>query len=264
MPGHAATPLLCVFLLAAGCGQGVAATAREPVAVFAAASTIDAMTEAARRYETATGVEIVFSFDASSNLARLIRAGAPADVFLSADERWMDDLQSAGLIDPATRGDLLGNDLVMIAPAGEPFEVALSRDFDLAARLPDIKRFAVADPAHVPAGRYARQALEWLGWWATLEPRLIPALDVRAALRLVELGEADAGIVYRTDAAASDKVVQLAAFPPESHAPIRYPLALTAGAGPGAAGFVLFLRSAEAAAIFEQRGFRALAHRGED
>ncbi len=258
MPSHPTILPLCALLLAAGCRED-GPPAPEAVTIFAAASTIEAVTEAVGRYESATGVKIVCSFDASSNLARLIRAGAPADVFLSADEVWMDDLQAAGLIDPASRADLLGNVLVLIAPAGGRFEVAMTREFAFAARLPAIKRIAVADPAHVPAGRYARQALEWLGWWAELEPRLVPALDVRAALRLVELGEADAGIVYRTDAAASDTVIQVAEFPAGSHVPIRYPLALCARAGAGAADFAGFLRSPEAAGIFDRSGFRVLA-----
>lgn len=228
------------------------------ITVFAAASTTDVLQEAGRRFKAATRTEVTFSFDASSNLARQIKAGAPADLFISADEKWMDDVAAAGGIRPATREDLLGNELVLIAPAGKRFEVKMARDFDFAAALPQVQRIAVGDPSHVPAGRYARQALEALGWWTGLERRLIPAQDVRAALRLIEMGEADAGIVYATDARQSDKVAVVAAFPTDTHEPVRYPIALCTNAGEPAAAFQRFLRSPEMTTVFEKAGFRVL------
>ncbi len=266
MRARSGAALSVAILAATGCGAEPPPAARPVVTVFAAASTIEVLGEAARRYEALRGARVVCSFDSSSSLARQIRAGAPADVFVSADEAWMDDLEAAGLIDPATRFDLLTNELVLVAPADRPFEVRISREFDLAAAHPGVARIAVADPAHVPAGRYAKQALEWLGWWPALERRLVPALDVRAALRLVERGEADAGIVYSTDAAASDRVVTLAAFPPESHAPIVYPAALVARAGPGGAapGFIDFLRSPDMVEVFRRAGFGVPAAAGSD
>lgn len=248
-----------------GCEQRPASTAPETeattparITVFAAASTTDVMREAGRRYEAATGTNVVFSFDSSSNLARQIKAGAPADVFISADERWMDDVVDAGEIREGTRTSLLGNDLVLIAPVGKGFEVSMTKEFDFTAALPEVKRIAVGDPAHVPAGRYARQALEALAWWNALEPLLISAQDVRAALRLVELGETDAGIVYSTDAKQSERVIVIAAFPTETHEPVRYPVALCRDAVAGAEGFIAFLRSAEMIEVFEQAGFRVL------
>jgi molybdate transport system substrate-binding protein len=226
--------------------------------VFAAASTTEVITEAAARFEKARGLHVTTSFDSSSTLAKQIKAGARADVFLSADERWMDDLTAAGAIQAATRADLLGNALVLIAPKGKGFAATFSKDFDFAARLPHVKRIAVGDPTHVPAGLYAKQALESLGWWAGANGRLIPAQDVRAALRLVELGEADAGIVYSTDARVSPKVEVAGEFPESSHEPIRYPVAACAKAGASATAFIEFLRSPEMAAIFEARGFRVV------
>ena len=156
------------------------------ITVFAAASTADVLRTIAAAHEKRTGVRVAFSFDASSTLAKQIKAGGPAEVFISADQKWMDDVESAGALDKGTRVDLLANRLVLIAPVDRAFEARIARDFDLAQSLPQIGRIAVGDPAHVPAGRYARQALEWLGWWTALEPRLMPATDVRAALLMDE------------------------------------------------------------------------------
>jgi molybdate transport system substrate-binding protein len=217
--------------------------------VFAAASTTDVIGEAARRYEAQSGVRVVCSFGGSSNLARQIMAGAPAEVYVSADQAWMDALEAEALIEAGSRVDLMVNALVLVAPAGSGFEV------DFAGAPPDLRRIAVGDTAHVPAGRYAKEALDSLSWWSALEARLLPAQDVRAALRLVELGEADAGIIYASDARASDEVVIVASFPPESHVPIRYPVALCAGASDAAREFVEFLGSPEMAEVFGQAGF---------
>ncbi len=248
---------LLFLALAAGCERRQQPPLPAPLTVFAAASTQDVLREAGRRFEARSGVKPVFSFDASSNLARQIRSGSPADVFISADEKWMDDVAAAGMIRSDTRQDLLSNDLVMVAPAGEAFVVETTKDFDFTARLPQVKRIAVGDPAHVPAGRYARQALEALGWWDSLQGLLVPALDVRAALRLVEIGEADAGIVYSTDARQTEKVVVVAEFPSRLHAPIRYPVALCSDSA-AAVEFVGFLRTAEMTGVFEQAGFRVI------
>jgi len=247
------------LVVVAACGPGKATSGEAPVTVFAAASTTEVMREAGRRFEQAAGIEVVFSFDSSSNLARQIKAGSPADVFISADEFWMDELAAAGLICAGTRRDLLANDLVMIAPIDAlRFDVEVTSDFDFAARLPQIQRIAVGDPAHVPAGRYARQALESLGWWESLKGRLVPTLDVRSALRLVELDEVDAGIVYATDAHESAKVVVVARFSDESHEPIRYPMALCRDSA-SARQFIDFLTTPEVVVdVFERAGFRML------
>lgn len=231
--------------------------ARGTVTVFAAASTTDVMQRIGAAYEAAKGVKVQFSFDSSSSLARQIRAGAPADVFLSADEKWMDDLASTGSINSGSRQDLLANRLVIVGTKGRELTIRAERGSALPP--PDrLRRFAMGDPEHVPAGRYGRESLDWLGWWAGVEGRLITAQDVRAALRLVEIGEADAGIVYSTDAQGSQRVRVLATLPEESHVPIRYPVALTKSANADAPEFLAFLRSPEAVAVFERAGFTVL------
>lgn len=241
-----------------GCSRSDSVAHGKPLTVLAAASTTDVMRQAGARFEKATGYKVAFSFGSSASLARQIKAGSPADVFVSADEQWMDDLAAAGDIHKDTRTDLFANDLVLIARAAAPrFDVEMNRDFDFAAALPQVRRIAVGDPEHVPAGRYARQSLESLGWWNALHPLLIPAPDVRAALRLVEMGEADVGIVYATDAMASDKVTVIARFPDDSHDPIRYPIAQCSDSE-GAATFIQFFRCAEMIAVCRQAGFRML------
>ncbi len=199
-----------------------------------------------------------FSFAASSALARQIEQGAPADFFASADEAWMDYLEQRGLIAPGTRISLLTNGLVLVAPADGAATVQLTRGgTDLRALLGDRGRIALADPAHVPAGRYAQAALTWLGQWDALAPRLARADNVRAALLLVERGEAPLGIVYASDALAAPGVRVLAPFPAESHPPITYPFALTSRAAGHAQPRALlsFLASTDSAAIWRRFGF---------
>lgn len=257
---------LAWLVLATGCGRAPApdATSSRTITVFAAASTTDVIDAAAARFEASHGVKVECSFGASSTLARQIRAGAPADVFLSADEVWMDELENADLIVPGSRGDLLANRLVLIVPAGSTLPIESSRGFDLAGSRPDIRRVAIADPAHVPAGRYARQALRSLGWWDRLDDRVVPALDARAALRLVELGEADLGVVYATDAHVSDRVETRGEIPADTHDPIRYPVAQCRGASPFAAAFIDHLRSDAAATIFREAGFATVSAGGHE
>ena len=244
--------LSLAFLLLAGI-----TSAAEQVIVFAAASTADALNVIATAHEAATGVRVVCSFAASSTLAKQIEQGAPADVFLSADQRWMDTLATANHIQTATRRDLFANRLVLITPKERPLAVRVEAGFAIADAFAG--RIAIADPTNVPAGTYARQAFTALGWWAALEPRLAPAADVRAALRLVELGECALGVVYASDAAASAHVVTAAVIPESLHAPIRYPVALTAEAKPAAAAFMARLASADAAAVFAKHGFNVSA-----
>ena len=193
-----------------GCGRSQDGDPPTEVVVFAAASTEDVLREAGRRFEVATGTRVRFNFAASSTLAQQIRAGARADVFLSASVEWMDEAERSGDIISGSRIDLLGNSLVLIAPVGSAFEIDISPEFDFPARLPEVRRIAMGDPAHVPAGRYAKSALKSLGWWDALERLIIPAVDVRAALRLVEIGEVDAGVVYASDAAQSNRAVIIA------------------------------------------------------
>lgn len=251
--------MLAMLVAVSGCGRSQDGDPATEVVVFAAASTTDVMREAGRKFEDATGTKVLFNFAASSTLAQQIRSGARADVFLSASAEWMDEAERNSDIISGSRIDLLGNSLVLIAPVGNAFEIDMAPAFDFPARLPEVRRIAMGDPAHVPAGRYAKAALESLGWWDAMERLIIPAVDVRAALRLVEIGEVDAGVVYASDAAQSNRVVIIAAFPPETHEPIVYPAALCRGAGPDAEAFLAFLRHDAMTQVFEQAGFAAFA-----
>ncbi|MCP5432039.1 MAG: molybdate ABC transporter substrate-binding protein [Alphaproteobacteria bacterium] len=225
------------------------------VSVFAAASLTDALEDVAEARPAEAGA-VRFSFASSSTLARQIEAGAPADLFLSADAQWMDYLDTRGLLAPGTRRNLLGNALVVVAPADSPVtELSLDAE-SLAAALGEKGFLAVGDPDHVPAGIYAKEALESLGLWDGLATRLARADNVRAALVLVARGEAPLGIVYATDAKSSGEVKVVARFPAGSHTPIVYPAALVAGRESAeAAAFLAFLSGAQARAIFAARGF---------
>lgn len=226
-----------------------------PVTVFAAASLTDAVTELATRYERETGLTLRLSFASSSTLARQIENGAAADLFLSADEEWMAYLDERGLVAADTWVRPVGNRLVLVAPADRARPVELSRGFDLLAILGD-GRLSTGDPAHVPAGRYAQQALEYFRVWDIAEPRLTRAENVRTALALVERGEAPLGIVYATDARASKAVRVVAEFPAESHEPIRYSFAIMSGRDRAAVRELLaYFTSPDGFAVFRSRGF---------
>jgi len=226
----------------------------EPVTVFAAASLGDALPATAKIYKVKTGKDVVFSFAASSVLAKQIESSGGADIFISADEAWMDYLEKAARIAPGTREDLLGNSLVMIAPTDSPARIDIKPGFDLLGAL-NGGRLAVADTDTVPAGRYAKEALAKLGIWDSVSAHLAPAENVRVALAYVARGEAPLGIVYSTDAKIEPSVKIVAVFPETSHAPIVYPAAVIAGARPGAADFLAFLKTVSARAVFEQAGF---------
>jgi molybdate transport system substrate-binding protein len=241
---------LCVLLVP------LAARAQE-LTVFAAASLTDAMKDISTQWVQAGHQPLRMSFGSSSTLARQIEAGAPANLFASADENWMDYLAQKNLIAADTRKDLLGNDLVLVVPADKPLHVTLGPGFNLLALLGPSGRLAVGDPAHVPVGIYAEQALKKLGWWDSVAPRLAPTADVRAGLLLVERGDAPAGIVYATDAAASKAVMVAGTFPPDSHDPVAYPFAaVKAGDTPEARALLTFLEGPQARAVFVQRGFK--------
>jgi molybdate transport system substrate-binding protein len=241
--------LLCLLLPVTARADGLT--------VFAAASLTDALRDVAASWQRAGHAPPRLVFGASSSLARQIEEGAPADLFASADSRWMDEVARHGLIASGTRRDLLGNTLVLVVPANRPTHMAIVPGFDLAALLGPAGRLAVGDPRHVPAGIYAEQALRRLGVWGSVAARLAPAADVRAALLLVERGEAPAGIVYATDAAVAPGVTVAGTFPATSHDPIVYPFALTRR-GDTAEGRALltFLATPEARAVFARRGFR--------
>jgi molybdate transport system substrate-binding protein len=226
-----------------------------PVLVFAAASLRTALDEAAAAFRRERGQAVAISYAASGALARQIEQGAPADIFISADPPWMDYAVERRLVRPETRVDLLGNELVLVAPSGSGASLRLAPGADLAGLVGD-GRLAIGEPRSVPAGAYARQALQALGLWAGVESRLAQADNVRAVLALVARGEARAGVVYRTDARAEPGVRVVDAFPAGAHAPIVYPAALTtASRHEGAPAFLAFLRSAPAQAIFAAQGF---------
>lgn len=229
----------------------------QPVTVFAAASLTDAMKDIAALWAKDGHAAPLLSFGSSSTLARQIEQGAPANLFASADEQWMDDLAQKGLIVADTRRDLLGNDLVLIVPAMQARKVTISPNLDIASLLGANGRLAVGDPAHVPVGLYARQALTKLGLWDKVRPRIAATADVRSGLLLVEQGEAPAGIVYATDAAISGKVAVAGVFPPNTHDPITYPFAAVKGNDtPEARAFLAFLGSPAARSVWEKRGFK--------
>ena len=234
----------------------VAATSQPaaPVTVFAAASLTDSLKLVAEAYKAKTGVTVTLSFGASSTLARQIEQGARADVFLSADADWMDYLQKMGLIAERTRKDLLGNRLVLVTGASARPVVNIAPHFDLAGALGD-GRLALADPASVPAGKYAKAALIALGVWDSVSSKVAAAENVRVALEYVARGEAPYGIVYATDAKVAPNLRVAGVFPENSHPPIVYPAALTKTASPGAKAFLDFLSSAQARAIFGKAGF---------
>jgi molybdate transport system substrate-binding protein len=232
--------------------------AADDVLVFAAASLKNALDDAAASYEQKTHDKVNISYGASSALAKQIENAAPADIFISADLDWMDDVQKHDLIKSATRVNLLGNKLVLIAPSDNTAQIDIAPGFPLAALLGD-NHLAMADPDAVPAGKYGKAALEKLGIWAAIEPKVARAEDVRAALRFVSRKEAPFGIVYQTDAAAEPGVRIAGYFPPDTYPPIIYPIALTAGSHSAAAPkFLAFLQSPEAAPFFEKQGFSVL------
>ncbi|MGB7997903.1 MAG: molybdate ABC transporter substrate-binding protein [Photobacterium halotolerans] len=232
------------------------ATAQEKVLVFAASSLTNALNELAESYEHASGNEVVLSFASSSTLARQLAQGAPADLYLSANTKWMDYAAEQKVIHTESRKDLLHNRLVLVTHQSESVNsVPLNGSWDIAKAL-NGSRLAVGDPNHVPAGIYAKEALESLGLWQQAEPLLARANNVRAALLLVERQEAKFGIVYQTDAQVAQDVKIVAQFPEQSHQPITYPVALTRQAPSKAAqGFYDYLQSSDATKVFERYGF---------
>ena len=244
------------ILLACGAQLFTASQARaETVTVFAAASLKESLEAQARKYEAKSGDKVVISFAASSALAKQIEAGAPADIFLSADLDWADYLDKKSLLTPGTRTNLLNNELVLIAPAVSTISPKLEKGLNLAALLGK-ERLALANPDAVPAGKYGKAALEALGAWEGVRNQLAPAENVRAALALVSRGETPLGIVYRTDALA-DKGVRIAGvFPAGSHPAIVYPAALIAPSKSASAkAFLAYLASPEARTVWERYGF---------
>jgi molybdate transport system substrate-binding protein len=227
------------------------------ITVFAAASLTDVLQELADGFSKDSSIPVRFSFAASSALARQIENGSRADVFFSADLEWMDYLQTRKLIQNASRHDVLGNQLVLIAPLDSKVTLKIAPHFPLGKMLGK-GRLATGDPDSVPVGRYAHEALANLGVWDEVSARLVRADSVRSALAFVDRGEAALGIVYATDALIDDKVRLLDTFPAESHRPIIYPVALTVGAKPEAAKFLAYIRGPAGDVAFRHAGFTPL------
>lgn len=256
MPYLSRLSLIAVMLLAV-CGQPSFAQ-EKTLTAFVAASLKNAIDDINALYTTKTGVKVSASYAASSALARQIEQGAPADVFVSADLEWMDYAIGKKTINEASRVNLLGNKLVLIAPKDSAIaNVAIGQGFDL-AKLAGDGRIATGDVQSVPVGKYAKAALEKLGAWHAAAGKFAMADNVRAALTLVARGEAALGIVYETDAKVDPGVKIIGAFPADSHPAIIYPFAATSGAKKEADAYLAFLRSSEAKVIFEKYGFTYL------
>jgi len=246
---------LCLFLVSV---PGFTAEPDRPsIVVFAAASLTNVLQELGDSFTKETSIPVKFSFAASSALARQIENGAPADIFFSADLEWMDYLQSRKLIQVASRHNVLGNRLVLVAPADSKVELRIAPNFPLASVL-GRSRLATGDPAGVPAGRYAQEALTRLGVWSAVEDRLVRADSVRSALAFVDRGEAALGIVYQTDALIDGKVRVVDVFPESTHLPITYPIALTTAARTDAEKFIAFIRGPSGDVAFRKYGFDPL------
>jgi molybdate transport system substrate-binding protein len=229
----------------------------EDVNLYAAASLTDVLTELSDAYQKQyPNLAIKKSFAGSSTLAKQIENGAPADIFISADKDWADYVQKRGLLNNQSRKSLLGNELVLIAPSASNVSVLLDPAFNLNTSFSG--RLCTGDPASVPVGKYAKQALTHYNWWTKIEPRIVGTEDVRTALAFVERGECNLGIVYKTDAQLSKKVKVVATFPAASHTPIEYPGALTKNAGAESKAFWVFLQSDQAKAIFTRYGFSVI------
>ncbi len=234
------------------------ATAEDTITVFAAASLKNALDDVDAAFTKATGVKVTASYAASSALAKQIEAGAPADIFISADLSWMDYVAGKNLIKADSRYNLLGNKLVLIAGQDSKLSgVTIAPGFDI-AKLAGDGRIAVADVKAVPAGLYAKAALEKLGSWAAAEPKLAQAENVRATLAFVARGETPIGIVYETDAKVEPKVKIVGTFPDGSYPPVTYPVAATANAKADTVKYLQFLRGNGAKAVFEKYGFSFL------
>jgi molybdate transport system substrate-binding protein len=254
-------PAFCLIGLLAFAASG---SAMADVMVFAAASLTNALTDIGKSFEKQYGIPVRFSFAASGALAKQIEQGAPADVFVSADLKWMDHLGKKAVIDNKSRMDLLGNTLVLIAPHGKGFPVSMSKDFSFASSFSG--KLCTGETDSVPVGIYAKEALTNLGWWASLNSRIVGSSDVRSALNLVERGECSAGIVYETDAKQSGKVDIVEAFPANTHAKIVYPFALviheypfrTETSSEDAVRFMKYMTEKTSKDIFTQYGFVVL------
>ena len=245
---------------AASAALPLAAAHADEVTVFAAASLKNALDDVAAAYKAETGKTVLISYAASSALAKQIEEAAPADIFFSADLAWMDYLEERDLIRKDSRQTLLGNEIVLVAPSDSATTLTVEKGMDLAAALGAEGRLAMANVDSVPAGKYGKAALEWLGVWEDVAPRVVQADNVRAALAFVATGEVPLGIVYQTDANAEPKVAVVGTFPADSHPPILYPAAMTAAStNPEATAFFDYMRSDKAKPAYEKQGFTVVS-----
>ena len=228
----------------------------ESVTIYAAASLTNAMGDLEKIYEKKNKVEVKTSYAGSSTLAKQIEAGAPADIFISADTQWMDYLQNKKLVTANDRLNLLGNRLVLITPKGQSLKVKLDKTTDPNKAFTG--KICTGDTKSVPVGKYAKQAFTNLGWWSRVEPKLVETEDVRAALNFVARGECQVGIVYATDAAISKDVKVAGVFPENTHSPIIYPVGMIKK-NPNSTKFYQFLQSNQAKVVFKKYGFSVLA-----
>jgi len=253
--GHMQQLARLLGLLALGAFGTVASAAPPGVTVFAAASLTNVLQEVGEAFTAETRTSVTFSFAASSVLARQVESGAPADVFVSADQDWMNYLQARNLVAPESRVNIASNELVLVAPADSTVHLKIAPGFPLAAALGGSGRLATGDPASVPVGKYAKAALTNLGAWTSVESRLAATDNVRTALAFVVRGEAPLGIVYATDAKVEPKVRVVDVFPASTHEPITYPAAAIGKGAPDAVAFVHFLAGQKAQAILARAGF---------
>ncbi len=248
------TWILCILLFFLSSTPAI--SQENSIVVFSAGSTTNAVTDIATLFFQKKGIKAITSFASSSTLARQIEKGAPAQVYISANKKWMDFLEQKKMIASHTRFDLLSNRLVLVAPDDSPLStITIKKNFPLASLIGD-GHLAMGDPDHVPSGIYGKQAMETLGVWEGIKEKVVRAKDVRAALVLVARGEVPVGQVYATDAAISDKVKIIGMFPEDTHSPIVYPAAIIAGQElPETQAFMAFLKSPDVKIIFEKYGF---------
>ncbi|MCI3877871.1 molybdate ABC transporter substrate-binding protein [Acinetobacter higginsii] len=255
MPTMMKKTYLCAAAFGASLLMQTHAVAADAITVYAAASLTNVVNELDAIYEQKNKIEVKTSYAGSSTLAKQIEAGAPADVFMSADVQWMDYLQNKQLVVPTDRINLLGNRLVVITPKERPIKLKMDKSFDPSKVIQG--KLCTGDTKSVPVGKYAKQALTSLGWWDKVQPRLVETEDVRAALNFVARGECQVGIVYATDAAISKDVVVAGIFPENTHPPIIYPVGLTKK-NAESVKFYKFLQSGQAKTIFKKYGFSVL------
>jgi molybdate transport system substrate-binding protein len=249
---------IALIVLCAASTEAADRHAPRPLTVFAAASLTEVLQQIGTEYTRRNHVPVRYSFASSSALAKQIDSGAAIDVFMSADQEWMDYLQTHARIDVATRRDVVANRLALVAPLDSKVSLKIQPGFALRTALGPSGRLATGDPDSVPVGKYAKAALMSLNVWTEIGPRLVRADNVRMALAYVARGEVPLGIVYQTDARVEPRVRVVALFPESAHAPITYPVAATTDASPQARDFIAFLASPAARALFEKAGFQPL------